>query len=65
MLLEENLWTFDRNDFEKACLFLMIENAVYREKSALQMRELILKHFTSENELTVWSKDACEKVTVR
>jgi len=62
MLAEENLWTFDRNDFEKACLFLMLENAVYREKSALQLRELISKHFSSENELALWSKDIFEKV---
>ena len=62
MLAEENLWTFDRNDFEKACLFLVLENAVYRDESALQMRELISKHFTSENELALWSKDICEKV---
>ena len=62
MLAEENLWTFDRNDFEKACLFLVLENTVYREESALQMRELISKHFTSENELALWSKDICEKV---
>ena len=62
MLAEENLWTFDRNDFEKACLFLMLENTFYRDGSALQMRELISKHFTSENELALWSKDICEKV---
>ena len=62
MLAEEKLWTFDRNDFEKACLFLVLENAVYRDESALQMRELISKHFTSETELALWSKDFCEKV---
>ena len=62
MVAEKNLWTFDRNDFEKACLFLMLENTFYRDGSALQMRELISKHFTSENELALWSKDICEKV---
>ena len=62
LLSEENLWTFDRNDFEKACLFLMIENAVYQGESELQMRELISKHFTCENELAIWSKDICQTV---
>jgi len=23
LMLEEDLWTFDRNDFEKACIFLV------------------------------------------
>ena len=62
VLAEKNLWTFDRNHFEKACLFLMLENTVYRDESALQMRDLISKNFTSENELAIWSKDICEKV---
>ena len=62
MLAEENLWTFDRNDFEKACLFLVFENAFYRDESALQMKELISKHFTIENELALWSKEIYEKV---
>ena len=62
LLSEENLWNFDRNDFEKACLFLVLDNAVNQDKSALQMRELILSHFTTENELAVWSKSVCEEV---
>ena len=40
----------------------MIENAVYQGESELQMRELISKHFTCENELAIWSKDICQTV---
>jgi len=32
LLTEENLWTFDRNDFEKACLFLMLRNATKKDE---------------------------------
>ena len=62
-LSEKDLWTFDRNDFEKACLFLVLDNAVNQDESASQMRELISKHFTSENELSIWAKDICQKVS--
>ena len=62
LLSEEKLWNFDRNDFEKACLFLVLDNAVNQDESALQMRELILNHFTTENELAVWSKSVCQEV---
>ena len=62
MLSEENLWTFDRNDFEKACLFLVLDNALHQDKSATQMRKLISKHIPNENELAIWSKDICQKV---
>ena len=64
-LLENDLWTFDRNDFEKACLFLIIDNAVNQDEGALQMRELISKHFATENELALWSKDICQMVTIK
>ena len=40
----------------------MFSNAFYRDESALQMKELISKHFTSENELALWSKEIYEKV---
>ena len=62
LLSEEDLWTFDRNDFEKAALFLILKNASYRDQGALEMRKLISIHFTSENELADWSKETSEKV---
>ena len=62
LLAEEDLWTFDRNDFEKAALFLILKNASYRDQSALEMGKLISIHFTSENELADWSKETSEKV---
>ena len=62
-LLEKDLWTFDRNDFEKGCLFLVLDNAMNQDESASQMRQLISKHFTSENELALWAKDICQTVS--
>ena len=63
LLEEKDLWTFDRNDFEKACLCLTFKKAI-RDPSVLQMRELILEHFSNESELTEWSKDIYEKVII-
>ena len=65
LLSEKELWTFDRNDLEKACLFLVLDNAVNQDESALQMRELISKHFLTESELALWSKDICQKVSIK
>ena len=62
LLSEEDLWTFDRNDFEKATMFLILKNASHRDQSALEMRKLISMHFTTENELAEWSKETSEKV---
>ena len=62
LLLEKDLWTFDRNDFEKATMFLILKNASHRDQSALEMRKLISMHFTTENELAEWSKETSEKV---
>ena len=62
LLAEERLWTFDRDDFEKAFLCLTFKNAA-RNPSALEMRELISKHFSTESELAKWSNDMYEKVT--
>ena len=61
LLTEKHLWTFDRNDFEKACFCLTFKNAT-AESSSLEMRELISEHFVNENELTEWSKEIYEKV---
>ena len=65
LLNEENLWTFDRTDLEQAALFLILKNASHKDQSALQLRELISKHFTSDNELAQWSKDISEQVNVK
>ena len=61
LLSVKHLWTFDRNDFEKACFCLTFKNAT-RDSSSLEMRELISEHFTNQNELTEWSQDIYEKV---
>ena len=65
LLLEKDLWTFDRNDFEKAAIFLIMKNASRRDESALEMRELISQHFTSEFDLVEWTKETSEKVNLR
>jgi len=61
LLSEEGLWTFDRDDFEKANLCLTFKNAVH-SPSALEMGELISNHFSTKSELAKWSKDMYEKV---
>ena len=62
LLSEEDLWTIDRTDFEKASLFLLLKHPAYQDPSALEMRELISVHFNSENEFTEWVNYANEKV---
>ena len=32
LLSEEDLWTFDRNDFEKASVFLILRNATEKDE---------------------------------
>ena len=32
LLSEEDLWTFDRNDFEKASVFLILRNATKKDE---------------------------------
>ena len=62
LLAEEDLWSLNRTDLENAALFLILKTASHREESALQMRELISSHFTSDNDLVQWTKDTSEKV---
>ena len=62
LLSEEDLWTIDRTDFEKASLFLLLKNPAYQDPTALEMRELISVHFNSENQFTEWVNYANEKV---
>ena len=61
ILTEENLWQFGRDAFEHACSCLAFKNAA-RDPSALEMREMISKHFSRENELIEWSNDMYQKV---
>ena len=43
LLTEENLWTLDRNDFEKACLFLMLRNATKKDERVVFKSHKIAK----------------------
>ena len=61
LLAEEDLWMLDRDDFEKAYLILVFKTAT-RTPSALEMRELISKHFLNESHLTKWSNYIYQKV---
>ena len=49
---EENLRTFDRNDFEKACMFLVLRNPTHkepREVSRMRLQRPYIKR--------AWSND--------
>jgi len=66
-LIDELLWTFDRNDFNSAFIWLMMDDEEGINKTELQMKKLISKHFETENEstnLTIWSKYIFKKVIV-
>ena len=58
------MWTFDRVDFKNAvtCLILHDEDEV--DKTTLQMKELISKHFENDKELVDWSRDIFKQVIV-
>ena len=61
-LINELLGMFDRNDFNSALLCLMLQDEEEMDTAALQMKELISKHFETENELSNWSKDIFKQV---
>ena len=42
----------------------MLHDEEEMDKTALQMKELISKHFETDNELTNWSKDIFKQVTI-
>ena len=63
LLSIQDLWTFDRNDIEKAADFLILKNQFHLDRSALEMRELLSQHFTSEKNLAEWSKEILENVS--
>ena len=64
LLKEENIWTFHRDDFKSAVTFLMLHDEEEMDKIAIQMRELISKHFENDMQLTDWSKNIFKQVTV-
>ena len=63
-LQNELLWTFDRTDFKSAVTCLMLDDGEETDKTALQMKELISKHFENDKQLTDWSKDIFKQVNV-
>ena len=63
-LIDELLGVFDRNDFNSALLWLMLHDEEEMDIMALEMKELILKHFQSKNELSNWSKDIFNQVGI-
>ena len=63
-LHNELRWTFDRTDFKGAVTCLMLDDEEEMDKTALQMKGLISKHFDSDKELAIWSKDIFKQVNV-
>ena len=58
------LFDFLRKDFKTAIACLMLDDDGETDSTVLNMRDLILKHFKSEKELTDWSKDIFKQVTL-
>ena len=63
-LIDELLGVFDRNDFKSAFIWLMLHDEEEMDITALQMKELISKHFETDNELSIWSKDIFKQVAI-
>ena len=61
-LTNELLGMFDRNDFNSALFWLMLHDEEEMDTTALDMKELISKHFENENELCNWSKTIFKQV---
>ena len=59
------MWTFDRDDFKSAVTCLILYDEEEKDKMALQMKELISKHFETDRELTDWSKHIFKEVIVK
>ena len=55
---------FDRNDFKSAITCLILDDEEETDKTALQMKGLISKHFDSDKELADWSKDNFKQVNL-
>ena len=56
------LFDFLRKDFKSAVACLILDDDGETDPSSINMKELILKHFKSEKELTDWSKDIFKQV---
>ena len=63
-LNKRGLFDFQRKDFKSAIACLMLDDDGETDSTALNMKDLILKHFKSEKELTLWSKDIFKQVTL-
>ena len=64
MLNERSMWTFDRVDFKSAITCLILDDEDEMDKTELQMKELITKHFDNDKQLIDWSKDIYKQVTI-
>ena len=64
LLNEQTMWTFDRDDFKSAITCLILDDEDEMDKTELQMKELISKHFEKDKQLTDWSKDIYKQVTM-
>ena len=58
------LFDFLRKDFKSSVACLILNDDGETDPSAINMKELILKHFKSEKELTDWSKHIFKQVTL-
>ena len=63
LLAEEDLWTLDRDDLEKAYLILKFEKTT-RSPSALEMRKLISQLSSKEGQLSKWLNNIYKKVVI-
>ena len=55
---------FDRNDFNSALIWLMLHDETGMDKTDLEMKQLISKHFETGTELADWSKCIFKEVTI-
>ena len=62
-LIDELRWTFDDNDFNRAFIWLMMDDEEGMNETELQMKKLISKHFENDQKLAHWSKDIFKQVT--
>ena len=63
-LNHSGLFDFLRKDFKSAVACLILDDDGETDPSAINMKELISKHFKNERELTDWSKDIFKQVTL-
>ena len=63
-LISELLEMFDRDAFNSALIWLMLHDETGMNKTDLEMKRLIWKHFETDAELTDWSKNIFEEVSI-